>query len=172
MLAIGLAVFISRGSNMSEFAVAGAGAPVDDTPTPENLTSVDIVVGTPIPDVPEEPQTYSDIIPVNPVRAAAGRLGAKRRQQLIEFGKQYELDQNLTPGRQRLKQLIQLGKRYEQEHGLKAAKPRRKSKGDAWAEFLSALARVTKPAYRPAVESLATKLAEGDLNEGSSKTAA
>ena len=53
-------------------------------------------------------------------------------------------EHGLTPGRQRLKQLIQLGKRYEAEHGLQVVKPRRRRKGDAWQEFLSALARVIK----------------------------
>jgi len=157
---------------MSEFEVPAADAPVEDTPTTETLT----VVNTAGPDALEVAQEVTpadaDVLPVNPVRAAAGRLGAKRRQQLIQLGKQYELDHNLTPGRQRLKQLIQLGKRYEQDHGLKAAKPRRKRKGDAWTEFLSALARVVKPAYRPAVESLVAKLAEGPTNEDSGKSAA
>jgi hypothetical protein len=160
---------------MTEFETPAADAPIEDTLTTENLTVVD----TPGPDALEVAQEVAqevtpaepDVLPVNPVRAAAGRLGAKRRQQLIALGKQYELDHNLTPGRQRLKQLIQLGKRYEQEHGLKAAKPRRKRKGDAWTEFLSALARVVKPAYRPAVESLVAKLAER-AEEGSGKSAA
>ena len=68
----------------------------------------------------------------------------------------------LKPGRQRLKQLIQLGKRYEVEHGLRVAKPRRRKKGDAWQEFLAALARVIKPAYRPAVERLVASLRSGN----------
>ena len=40
-------------------------------------------------------------------------------------------------------------------------KPRRRRKGDAWQEFLSALARVIKPAYRPAVEQLVAALRPG-----------
>src|SRR4051812_48617541 len=101
---------------MSEFEVPAADAPVEDTHTTETLT----VVNTAGPDASEVAHEAAqevvsadaDVLPVNPVRAAAGRLGARRRQQLIEFGKQYELNHNLTPGRQRLKQLIQLGKRY------------------------------------------------------------
>jgi hypothetical protein len=34
-------------------------------------------------------------------------------------------------------------------------------RGDAWAEFLAALARVVKPAHRPAVEQLAASLRPG-----------
>ncbi len=98
---------------------------------------------------------------VDPVRSAAGRLGALRRAALVEYGKVYEREHALTPGRQRLRQLIQLGKRYEQEHGLRAAKPRRKSRRDAWAEFLRALATVVKPEHRPAVVRLAQALNEG-----------
>ncbi len=99
-------------------------------------------------------------VPANPVRVAAGRMGARRVHELTEFGREYEREHGLTPGRQRLRQLIQLGKRYEQEHGLRIAKPRRRKKGDAWQEFLTALARVVKPAYRPHVEQLVAKLAE------------
>jgi hypothetical protein len=67
------------------------------------------------------------------------------------------MQSGMTAGRQRLKQLVQLGRRYEQEHGL-AAKPRRRRRGDAWKEFLAALARVVKPAHRPAVEQLLAAL--------------
>lgn len=91
---------------------------------------------------------------VDPVRSAAGRLGGQRVHKLAELGREYEREHGLTPGRQRLKQLIQLGKRYEVEHGLRAATARRRKRGDAWQEFLAALARVVKPAYRPAVERL------------------
>jgi hypothetical protein len=95
---------------------------------------------------------------VNPVRAAAGRLGGQRVHRLAELGRVYERERGLKPGRQRLRQLIQLGKKYEVEHGLRVVKPRRKKSGDAWGEFLAALARVVKPAYRPAVEQLAAGL--------------
>ncbi|WP_439625513.1 hypothetical protein [Gemmata sp.] len=44
------------------------------------------------------------------------------------------------------------------EHGLRAASPRRRKKGDAWQEFVSALARVVRPAHRAAVEQLAAAL--------------
>src|SRR5262245_17464482 len=98
-------------------------------------------------------------VAVNPARSAAGRLGAQRVHKLAELGREYEREKGLTPGRQRLRQLIQLGKRYEVEHGLRAPKPRRKRRGDAWAEFLAALAQVVKPAYRPAVERLVRALA-------------
>jgi hypothetical protein len=37
--------------------------------------------------------------------------------------------------------------------------PRKRRRGDAWTEFLAALARVVKPAHRPAVERLAAALA-------------
>jgi len=98
---------------------------------------------------------------VDPVRSAAGRLGGQRVHRLAELGREYEREHGLTPGRQRLKQLIQLGKRYEIEHGLRAPKPRRRRKGNAWAEFLTALARVVQPKYRPAVEQLVASLRPG-----------
>ena len=49
----------------------------------------------------------------------------------------------------------------ERLHGRKPAKPRRKKRGDAWAEFLVALARVVKPAHRAAVEKLVASLQPG-----------
>jgi hypothetical protein len=76
----------------------------------------------------------------------------------VELGREYEKEHGLKPGRQRLKQLIQLGRRYEQEHGLSRARPRRKRRGDAWPEFLAALARVVLPKYRPAVEQMIAAL--------------
>src|SRR5262245_34329382 len=136
--------FISEVS-VNEFETPAADLPVvnDTPPAPE-------------PEAVPAPPTPA----VNPIRSAAGRLGAKRRQQLTELGRQYEQEHGLTPGRQRLRQLIQLGKRYEHEHGLRVAKPRKRAKGDAWAEFLAALARVVKPAYRPAVEKLVAPLGD------------
>jgi len=98
---------------------------------------------------------------VDPVRSAVGRLGGRRVDRLAELGREYEREHGLAAGRQRLKQLIQLGKRYEQEHGLAAPKPRRKRTGDAWTEFVIALARMVKPAHRPAVEQLAAALRPG-----------
>jgi hypothetical protein len=95
---------------------------------------------------------------VDPVRSAAGRLGGQRVHKLAELGREYEKEHGLKPGRQRLKQLIQLGKRYEMEHGLRIATPRKRRKGDAWQEFLIALARVVKPSHRAAVAELATAL--------------
>ena len=92
------------------------------------------------------------------MRSAAGRLGAKRVQELARLGREYEREHGLKAGRQRRRQLIQLGRRYEVEHGLASPKPRKRKKGDAWAEFLAALARVVKPAHRPAVEQLAAAL--------------
>ena len=96
--------------------------------------------------------------PVNPARAAAGRLGAQRVLELVRLGREYEREHGLKAGRQRRRQLIQLGRRYEVEHGLRAPKPRKRKRGDAWTEFLAALARVVKPAYRPAVERLVAAL--------------
>jgi hypothetical protein len=96
--------------------------------------------------------------PVDPVRSAAGRLGGKRVHHLAELGRRYEQEHGLKAGRQRLKQLVQLGRKYEQERGLWAARPRRRKRGDAWQEFLTALSRVIKPALRPAVEQLAAAL--------------
>jgi hypothetical protein len=95
---------------------------------------------------------------VDPVRSAAGRLGAQRIQELVRLGRVYEEEYGLTPGRQRRRQLIQLGRRYEQEHGLRVYKPRRKAKGDAWVEFVAALARVVKTKHRPAVDQLLSAL--------------
>jgi hypothetical protein len=104
--------------------------------------------------IPAEPISHQ----VDPVRSAAGRLGGKRVHQLAELGRQYEREHGLKAGRQRLKQLVQLGKKYEQEHGLRPAPRRRRKSGDAWQEFLVALARVIKPAHRPAVEQLVAAL--------------
>ncbi|WP_157369704.1 hypothetical protein [Zavarzinella formosa] len=93
---------------------------------------------------------------VDPVRSAAGRLGAKRVQQLAELGREYEQSHGLKPGRQRRKQMIQLGRRFEIERGLPPKVRRRK--GDAWQEFVTALSRVVKPKHRPAVEGLVALL--------------
>ena len=95
---------------------------------------------------------------VDPVRSAAGKLGGHRVHELAVLGREYEKEHGLTPGRERLKHLIRLGKRYEVEHGLRAAPRRTRKKGDAWQEFVSALARVVKPAHREAVERLADAL--------------
>lgn len=100
-------------------------------------------------------------LPVDPVRSAAGRLGGQRVHKLAVLGREYEKEHGLKPGRQRLRQLIQLGKKYEAEHGLRIATPRRRKKVDAWQEFLAALSRVVKPAYRPTVEQLAAALRPG-----------
>jgi hypothetical protein len=130
-------------------------APVTDT-SPE--TNTEALRAAPVP-APAPDNSAPEPIPgVDPVRAAAGRLGGQRVHKLAELGRQYEKEHGLKPGRQRLKQLIQLGKRYEVEHGLRAAEPRRRKKGDAWQEFLAALARVVAPAYRPFVENLASAL--------------
>jgi hypothetical protein len=143
------------GEVMSEFDLPAPEVPVQDNPTP----------AAPVPTAPapagvaENPPALAAA--VDPVRAAAGRLGAQRLHQLAEFGKLYEQEHGLKPGRQRQRQLVQLGKRYELEHGLRAAKPRRKPRGDAWAEFLAALARVVKPAHRRAVERLVAALSQG-----------
>lgn len=96
--------------------------------------------------------------PVDPARAEAGRRGGARFHELVKLGRQYEEEHGLTAGRQRLKQLVQLGRRYEQEHGLAGKPRRRRRKGDAWQEFVTALARVVKPAHRAAVEQLAATL--------------
>lgn len=121
----------------------------------------------PVPanDTPPEPpaaETPADAEPapraVNPARAAAGRLGGRRAHELALLGREYEREHGLKAGRQRLKQLIQLGRRYEVERGLRPAPRRRETRGDAWQEFVAALARVVKPAHRPAVEQLAAAL--------------
>jgi hypothetical protein len=113
-----------------------------------------------------EPQvSLTDISQPEPTPAAvnrfatAGKLGAERVHQLIRLGQQYEQEHGLKRGRQRLRQLIQLGKRYEQEHGLAApARRRRQSRGEVWADFVAALARVVKPTYRKDVERLVAAL--------------
>ncbi len=110
------------------------------------------------PEQPVESQPTSETPVVDPVRSAAGRLGARRVHELIQLGREYEREHGLTPGRQRLRQLIQLGRRYEVEHGLAKPKPRRRKKADAWKDFVTALARVVKPAYRPAVEQMVAAL--------------
>ncbi|WP_162668765.1 hypothetical protein [Gemmata massiliana] len=103
---------------------------------------------------------------VDPARSAAGRLGGKRVHQLAALGRVYEQEHGLKAGRQRLKQLVQLGWKYELEHGLRAVKPRRRKKGYAWQEFFTALARVVKPEYRPAIEQLVRPALEGGSAPG------
>jgi hypothetical protein len=120
------------------------------------VPTVDITPAMPPVTVDSPVETSSH--PVDPVRSAAGRLGGKRVHELVELGREFEKEHGLKAGRQRLKQLVQLGRRYEMEHGLRAPTPRRKRKGDAWQEFLTALSRVVKPAHRPAVEQLVAAL--------------
>jgi len=124
--------------------------PISDTPP-----AADVPV---VADAPVVPSDVAAPPVVDPVRSAAGRLGGLRVHRLVELGREYEREHGLKAGRQRLKQLIQLGKRYEVEHELRAAKPRARRRGDAWQEFLTALARVIKPAHRGAVEQLAAAL--------------
>jgi len=113
-----------------------------------------------VPEADLPTETTPEIAPrtVDPVRAAAGRLGGFRAHRLADLGREYEREHGLKAGRQRLKQLIQLGRRCEVEHGLRPAPRRRVKKGDAWQEFVAALARVVKPEHRPAVEALAATL--------------
>jgi hypothetical protein len=129
--------------------------------------AVERVAETPTPEVKELPAPVDGVEPeakpVNAVRSAAGRLGAKRVQELARLGREYEREHGLKAGRQRRRQLIQLGRRYEAEHGLAAPKPRKRKRGDAWTEFLVALARVVKPAHRPAVEQLVAALRQPKL---------
>jgi hypothetical protein len=146
---------------VNEFNTPAPPVPVTDTPpvsdAAENVRVEAVAPAeAPATDVPPDAAPRRD-----PVRSAAGRLGGQRVHRLAELGREYEREHGLKPGRQRLKQLIQLGKRYEAEHGLRVVKPRRRRKGDAWQEFLSALARVIKPAYRPAVEQLVAALRTG-----------
>jgi hypothetical protein len=138
---------------MNEFDLPAEHPPIPDTLPAADITPVESHTETTLP---IDPPAASHP-PVDPVRAAAGRLGGQRVHRLAELGREYEREHGLTPGRQRLRQLIQLGKRYELEHGLRVARPRRR-KGDAWEEFLTALARVIKPAHRPAVEQLIAAL--------------
>src|SRR5262249_9766741 len=138
---------------VNEFDLPAPETPVLNSPAPETpVTDTAVPAAAPetpavTPTPPEAPVPTTD-----PARAAAGRLGGLRVHRLAELGREYEREHGLKPGRQRIKQLIQLGKRYEVEHGLRVAKLRRRRKGDAWQEFLAALSRVIKPAYRPAVE--------------------
>ncbi len=146
---------------MSEFNLTEPQVPVTDSPVTDDVIAAPAVTDSMPEVVPAEAPEVPAPAPVDPVRSAAGRLGGQRVHRLAELGRLYEQEHGLKPGRQRLKQLIQLGRRYEQEHGLAAPRPRRKKKGDAWAEFLTALARVVKPAYRPAVEQLVAALRPG-----------
>src|SRR5262245_48502527 len=100
----------------------------------------------------EEPNTTpaADGLPLNR-HVEAGRKGAKRFHQLVEYGKLYEQEHGLKRGRQRLRQLIEEGKLYEQEHGLS---PRRTRKGrvshkQVIRRFFDALMRMSRPSYRP-----------------------
>ena len=141
---------------MNDFNDSAPVVPQNDIATPESPREQESIqlfdTAQPEGETPEVMEEAPP--PVNPVRAAAGRLGGQRVHQLAELGREYEKEHGLSAGRQRLKQLIQLGRRYEVEHGLATAKPRRKRRGDAWSEFLTALSRVVKPSMRPAVEQL------------------
>jgi hypothetical protein len=127
---------------------------VEQTPVVEQ----ELHVVHPDPAAEESQSAETPASPLNAVRSAAGRLGAKRVHELMRLGQEYEREHNLKAGRQRQRQLIQLGRRYEIEHGLAAPKPRRRKRGDAWKDFVTALARVVKPTYRPAVEQLVASL--------------
>jgi hypothetical protein len=105
-------------------------------------------------ELPAPPAEVPEVLPFNR-HAEAGRLGARRVHQLIRLGKLFEEEHGLKRGRQRLRQLIQQGRRYEIEHGLVKPRRARPRRGEAWADFLAALARVVKPAYRAEVERLA-----------------
>ncbi len=130
---------------MNDFDLLVYAAPTTDAP-PQPATA----------DAPADPEPAPRA--VDPARAAAGRLGGRRAHELVLLGREYEREHGLKAGRQRLKQLIQLGQRYEVEHGLRPAPRRRETRGDAWQEFVAALARVVRPAHRPAVEQLAAAL--------------
>jgi hypothetical protein len=80
----------------------------------------------------------------------AGRKGAQRFHQLLEYGKLYEQEHGLKRGRQRLRQLIEQGKLYEQEHGLRAqrTRARRLSHKQVLRRFFDALTRMSRPSYR------------------------
>jgi hypothetical protein len=148
---------------VNEFDSQAPVVPVNDTPLPADTVNEVL---------PVQPRPEADATPpVNPVRSAAGRLGGKRVHTLALLGREYEREHGLKAGRQRQKQLIHLGKRYEVEHGLWAAKPRRRKRGDAWQEFLTALARVIKPVHRPAVEQLVATLRPGSKEPATEQAA-
>jgi hypothetical protein len=136
-------------------------APATDAPSVTDAS----VVPAETTDPTDSPAAEASLEPtppaVDPIRSAAGRLGGQRVHRLAELGREYEREHGLKAGRQRLKQLVQLGKRYEVEHGLRAPAAKRRRRGDAWQEFLAALARVIKPTHRPAVEQLAAALRPG-----------
>jgi hypothetical protein len=91
--------------------------------------------------------------------AEAGRRGAHRVHQLIRLGRLYEQEHGLKRGRQRLRQLIEEGKLYEQEHGLRGRpRPPRVGREQALREFLRALQRIVKPAYRAELATLVEQL--------------
>jgi hypothetical protein len=149
--------------NPNENPAPAPGTPEIVTETvPTNLPETPAAEVAETPEVPvvapvvAEAAPAPEPVPVDPVRSAAGRRGGERFHQLVRLGMEYEREHGLKAGRQRLRQLVQLGRRYEQERGL-APKPR-KRRGDAWQEFLAALARVVKPAHRAAVEQLAAAL--------------
>jgi hypothetical protein len=130
--------------------------PITDTPAEAVVAAApqtaDVSPEVVAPEAAAEPKV------VDAVRSAAGRAGALRVQELVRLGREYEREHGLKAGRQRRRQLIALGRRYEVEHGLAAPKSRKRKRGDAWTEFLAALARVVKPAHRPAVEQLVAAL--------------
>jgi hypothetical protein len=132
--------------------------PLTDTTVENVVESPEVGVNAP---AAVEPVAEPKVI--DAVRSAAGRAGAKRVQELARLGREYEREHGLKAGRQRRRQLIQLGRRYEIEHGLTQPKPRKRKRGDAWTEFLAALARVVKPTYRPAVEQMVAALRQPKL---------
>jgi hypothetical protein len=90
--------------------------------------------------------------PANP-HAEAGRKGAQRFHQLVQYGKLYEQEHNLKRGRQRLRQLVEEGRLYEQEHGLNPPRVRKRgvrvSKKQVIRRLLDSLMRIAKSSYRP-----------------------
>jgi hypothetical protein len=148
---------------VNEFDTQTPVEPVTTTPA-EADTVLEVISVDPLPAAEVPP-------PVDPVRSAAGRLGGKRVHTLALLGREYEKEHGLKAGRQRQKQLIQLGKRYEVEHGLRAAKSSRGRRGDAWQEFLTALARVIKPTHRTAVEQLVAALRPGPAVQSTDRAA-
>ncbi|HZU37953.1 MAG TPA: hypothetical protein VFA18_18680 [Gemmataceae bacterium] len=121
----------------------------------------------PMSAAPVSTQSHDGVVASNgnDWHADAGRKGAYRIRELIQFGKLYEQEHGLKSGRQRLRQLIEEGKQYELDHGLRPAPERasrrrgpRMSKQQLLSTFLHSVVRLAKPSLRAELTRLLDEL--------------
>jgi hypothetical protein len=149
------------------------GAFVPTTDTAVSQTTGASVTPPPVPEAaPLAPQVApeSTTAEVSSRHAEAGRKGARRILELVEFGKLYEQEHGLKRGRQRRRQLIELGKLYEQEHGLRPRKKRtprlpRMARDELLTTLLQCLIRLARPSFRAELARLVELLQENEKGQ-------